>query len=119
MEASENFFQIFRSLVQQLPSLLAMLGCIVAAIVLWKRQPKVSLTVIIAMVFLVIHVFVFAVVYAVLPYLVMRSTGGYERIQTVYNLISFLYNSSLAVGLGALLIAVFMRRTDTVTTGGS
>jgi hypothetical protein len=111
MEASGKLIQILRTLFQQLPSLLAMLGCIVAAIVLWKRHPKVSLTVIIGMALLVVHAFVFVVVYAVVPGFVIRSSG-YAHLEAVYNLISFFYNSSLAVGLGVLLAAIFMQRSE-------
>jgi hypothetical protein len=110
MDSSANFFQILRSLVEQIPSILAMLGCTVAAIVSWKRHSRVSLTVIIAMVLLLIHAFVFPFVHALVPVMVMRSTGSFERVQTVRSVISFLYNSTLAVGLGVLLVAVFMQR---------
>ena len=94
--------------------MLAMLGCIVAAIIFWKRHPRVSLTVIIGMALMLIHVFVFAITYAVLPNMLRQSTGSYARLQTVYNVISFFSQSSLAVALGILLVAVFMQRNKTV-----
>jgi glucan phosphoethanolaminetransferase (alkaline phosphatase superfamily) len=109
MEASNTLFQVFRSLVQQLPSLLTMLGCMVVAIVLWKRHPRISLTVIISMVLLIVHAFVFAIVYVVVPTMVLRSSGS-AQMQSVYTVISLFFNLGLAVALGVLLAAVFMQR---------
>lgn len=109
MENSTKFLDILRDLGLQLPSLLTMVGCILAAILRWRRHPKVSMAVVAGMGLMLVHAFVFAFVYAFVPDLFLRP-GNYGMFRTVINVISFLYNSSLAIAFGILLWAVFMKR---------
>ncbi len=94
----------------QLPSLLAMLACIVAAIIRRKRHPKVSLTLVIGLGVLFLHTFAFAFIFAFVPDL-FAGPGNYTALRTVVNIISFIYNSSLAIAFGIMLAAVFMQRS--------
>lgn len=109
MENSTKFLDILRDLGLQLPSLLTMLACIIAAIVRWRRHPRVSLALVTGLGLMLLHAFIFALVYAFVPELFARP-GNYGLMRTVVNVISFLYNSSLAIAFGILLWAVFMKR---------
>jgi uncharacterized BrkB/YihY/UPF0761 family membrane protein len=110
MENSNRFLDVLWSLVLQLPSLLTMLACIMAAIIRWRRHPKVSLALATGLGLLILHAFIFALVYAFVPELFARP-GNYGMMRTVVNVITFLYNSSLAIAFGILLLAVFMKRS--------
>jgi len=109
METSTRLFDVLRTVLVQLPSLLAIVGCIIAALMRWKRHPGVSLTVIIALALLALHTLIFALVYAFVPDYVSRA-WGYASMQTVLTVISFIYNSLVAIALAVLLTAVFMKR---------
>jgi uncharacterized BrkB/YihY/UPF0761 family membrane protein len=109
MDSSNRFFEALWGIAVQLPSLLTMLACIVVAVIRWKRHPKVSVTLVIGLVLLVLHTFVFAFVYAYVPD-VLAGPGNYAAMRTIITVISFIYNSSLAIAIGILLAAVFMQR---------
>lgn len=94
----------------QLPSLLAIIACIIAALVRWKRHPKVSLTVVIALTLMALHTLIFAFVYAFVPDYVARAWGS-GSMQRVITLISFINNSLLAIAMAVLLAGVFMNRS--------
>src|SRR6476620_11033654 len=109
MENSSRFLDVLWSIVLQLPSLLTMLACILAAILRWRRHPKVSLAVVTGLGLMILHAVTFAFVYAFVPEIFTRP-GNYSMMRTVINVISFVYNSSLAIAFGILLFAVFMKR---------
>jgi uncharacterized BrkB/YihY/UPF0761 family membrane protein len=110
MENSNKFLDVLWSLVLQLPSLLTMLACILAAILRWKRHPKVSLAVVVGLGLMILNAFIFAFVFVYVPELFARP-GNYGMMRAVSNVISFFYNSSLAIAFGILLLAVFMKRS--------
>jgi chromate transport protein ChrA len=110
MNSSSKLIEILQDLLLQLPSLLTMLGCIVAAIIRRQRHPKISLTVIISLVLLILITFVFAFVYAFVPDM-FRRPGNVSATQIVIIVISFIYNSLWAIALAILLSAIFMQRT--------
>ena len=109
METSTRLFEVLRNVLVQLPSLLVIVACIIAALVRWKRHPKVSLTVVIALALLALHTLVFAFVYALVPDYVAKA-WGYGSMQRVITVISFIYNSLLAIAMAVLLAGVFMKR---------
>lgn len=110
---SFRLFELLRALLEQLPSLLILLACIVLAFMRWKRHPKVSLTLIIGLALLLLHGIAFAVVYNVVPGWFIRSASS-ENIQTViqrvYLVLGLISNSLAAVCFAVLLVAVFMQR---------
>lgn len=114
MENPTKFMDALWSLGLQLPSLLTMLACIVAAVVRWKRHPKVSLAVVAGLGLMIVHAFTFAFVFAFVPEL-FAQPGNYNLMRTVITVISFIYNSSLAIAFGILLVAVFMKRSETAS----
>jgi hypothetical protein len=113
-----NLYYVVRDLLLQLPSLLTMAGCIVFALVRWKKFPRVSLAIVASLGFLIVHVVVFAFVFPILPEWLTPSTDIRTR-QMVINILAFIYNSSLAIGLAILLVAVFMQRPARASSGGS
>ena len=98
-----------RNVLLQLPSLLTMCGCIVYAIIRRRQHPQVSLVVIAGLGLLLVAALVFAFVFAFVPDWFVASENFKTR-QTFVSVLSFIYNCSLAIGLGILLMAVFMRR---------
>lgn len=110
MENSNKFLDVLWSLVLQLPSLLTMLACILAAILRRKRHPKVSLAVVVALSLMIVHAFIFAFVFAYVPELFARP-GDYGMMRAVITILSFIYSSSLAIAFGILFLAVFMKRS--------
>ncbi len=106
--------QYFWSLIEQLPSLLTMLGCVVFALIRWKRHPKVSLMVVLGLGLLFLHAIVFMFVYDLVPPLFIKP-GYYENSATirrnVFFVLGLISNTVAAVSYGVLLAAVFMQRT--------
>lgn len=112
---STQLFNLFQSYLEQLPSFLALIAGIVFAMTRWKYHPKVSMVVVIALVFLLLHMIVFTILYNVVPRWVVRSSGSYQDFRTVidrvYLILGLLSNGAAAIGFGVLLAAIFMRRT--------
>lgn len=110
METSDQLWQLLRSLLQQLPSMLTILGCIVFAVSRYRRHPSVSLFTILALIFLLLHAIVFAAVYVWAPNLLIGSGAGTSSFRRTMLILGLIYNSTLALGFGLLLVAIFMRR---------
>jgi hypothetical protein len=104
----------FWNLVEQLPSLLVMLGCLVFAFVRWKRYPKVSLMVVLGLCLLLLHVIVFLFVYDLVPPIFIKPenylTNATIR-RNVYLVLGLISNTVAAISFGVLLVAIFMQRT--------
>ena len=105
--------QYFWTLVEQLPSLLTMLGCMVFAFMRRERHPKVSLVVIVGLGLLFLHVIFFMFVYDLVPPLFFK-TENYENTETlrrnVYLVLGLISNTTAVVCYGLLLAGIFMQR---------
>jgi hypothetical protein len=115
MEFSQKLSEMFWTLFEQLPSLLTIAGCTIVAAVRWKRHPKVSLLVLVALLLIIIHAFVFAAVYAWVPDLILK--GNYQNLEAsrnVYLALGVLYHASLAVPFAILLVGIFGNRNEDV-----
>jgi hypothetical protein len=118
MPTSDRLFYLFTNFLQQLPSLLALLGCLIFAITRWKRHPKVAMVVTIGLGLLLVHTIVFLFVYNFVPDWFFRSatfagTDFEEReklIRNVYLVLGWISNSAAAVAFAVLLAGIFMRR---------
>ena len=99
---------MFRGILEQLPSLLTMLVCLLLAAFRWKRHPKVSLVLIVSLILLIVHTLSFLAIYYWAPEAVMQS--GWISMQTMLTALGFIYNAALAVPFALLLIAIFMQR---------
>lgn len=104
-----DLYYFARNLLLQLPSLLTMCGCIVFAIVRRRRYPQVWVAVAASLGLLFAHALVFAFVFAFVPDWLVTSEN-YKARQTLVSVLSFIFNSSLAIALAVLLMAIFMRR---------
>jgi hypothetical protein len=110
---SERFMALVKYSLEQLPSFLAFVGCIVFAITRWKRYPKIALIVTIALTYLLLHQITFSLVYFFVPSYFIRNAPS-ETIQTVirnvYLVIGLISNTVLAIGIIIFLAGIFMRR---------
>jgi|SRR5882724_215142 len=110
--------QYFWAIVWHLPSLLAMAGGIVFALTRWKRKPKVSMLVVLGLGLMLVHVFVFLIVYQLVPPIFLRGISATttefetaERIQrNLFLTLGLISNTLLVVPFALLLAAVFMGR---------
>jgi hypothetical protein len=108
METSNQVYQAVVEILMQLPSILTMLGCSIVALIRWKRHPKVSLMIVIILPLMILHLVVFAAVFAI-----VRSMVGYEdlrMIQTYQTFVSVAYNVTLAILTAILLTTIFVQR---------
>jgi hypothetical protein len=114
---SDRLFYLFINFVQQLPSLLALLACIVFAITRWKRHPKVAMVVTIGLGLLLLHAIVFLFVYNFVPRWFIDYSRDYREIETtirtVYLVLGWISNSAAAVAFAVLLAGIFMGRKPT------
>jgi len=106
--------QYFWALVEQLPSLLTLVGCIIFALTRWKRLPKVSLIVAAGLGLLIIHALAFLIIYDVVPPLFINSADSFQNTEpmrrTISLVLGILYNTGHVVAFLLLLVAVFMQR---------
>ena len=119
--------QYFWAIVWHLPSLLAMAGGIVFALTRWKNKPKVSMMVVLGLGLMIVHVFVFLIVYDLVPPIFLRGISATttefetaERIRrNLFLTLGLISNVLLAVPFALLLAAVFMgrKRSDKVAQG--
>jgi hypothetical protein len=119
--------QYFWAIAEQLPSLLAMVGGIVFALTRWKSKPKVSMMVVLGLGLMLAHVFVFLIVYDLVPPIFLRGISATttefetaERIRrNLFLTLGLISNALLAVPFALLLAAVFMgrKRSDKVAQG--
>ena len=111
MESSIEIWQFLRSLAQQLPSMLTLLACLIFCLVRAKRHPRVSLIAAFSLVYLLIHGILFAGVYTWVPTWFMGERSPSEM-PTLMMSLRLIYNTTLALGFGLLLTAIFMRRAS-------
>lgn len=104
-----DLYLLLHDVLTELPSLLVMLVCMVVAIVRWKRHPRVSLIVILALMFLTLLTLVSVPVYLWLPRLFV-DPGNHVTTSRVYAVVNIIYNVLFTLGLGVLLLAVFIQR---------
>jgi len=111
-----KFNQYFWAFAEQLPSLLAMLGCLVFALTRWKKYPKVAMMVALGLGLLIIHLIIFVFVYDLVPPLFLKDTTSqnYEEItrirRIVFLVVGLIYNTTAIVGYGILVAGIFMQR---------
>lgn len=118
MPTSDRLFYLFTNFLQQLPSLLALLACIIFAITRWKRFPKVAMVVTIGLGLLLVHSIVFLFVYNFVPDWFFRSAtlsgSDFEErqklIRNVYLVLGWISNTAAAVAFAVLLAGIFMAR---------
>jgi hypothetical protein len=112
MDNSQKFYDLFWAILEQLPSLITIVGCLIFAAIRWKRSPRVSLVVVISLVLLLLHGPIFAAIYQWVPDLFIdRNTfRGPSYSSVVMLVIGFVYHTALAIPFVLLFVAIFMRR---------
>ena len=112
MDNLQKFYDLFWGLLEQLPSLITILACLIFAATRWKRYPKVTPLVVVSLVLLLLHGPIFAAVYNWVPDLLVSSTtSSSTRISSnVMVILSLIYHTALAIPFTLLLVSIFMRR---------
>lgn len=116
MSGSEILMAVLKDLAIQIPSIIAIILCSIFAVVRWQRHPRVSLIVLIGLLLLLIHEFAFAIVYASVPDLIIKSANDLNRAtitRNVYIALAVIYNCLEVVPFVLFLIAIFMGRRKT------
>ena len=89
------------------------------AIAYWKRHPRVSLVVLIALALMFVHVFAFALIYLWVPDWFIKSAGP-DNLESVtrnlYLVLGLLSNTVVAVAMALLLAGIFMQRKPRLKT---
>jgi hypothetical protein len=110
MESEAAISQILRELAQQLPSLITALVCIAVLLTRWKRHQKVSLLAVLGLSFLLLHAFVFTLIYVWVPAMLIKSTYNADDIRSVYLVLGLIFNFARVIAFAPLLAAVFIGR---------
>lgn len=118
MEVVSNILEVLRSLLPQLPSVLTIIVCAVAATIRWKRHPKVSLTVIISLGLLLAITFVYPFIFTFVLRWLRKPEDDFKSLQKIITVIWFFYNSAWGMALAVLLAAIFMQRKDSTAPAG-
>jgi len=112
MDNLQKFYDLLWGLLEQLPSLITILACLIFVATRWKRYPKVAPLVLVSLVLLFLHGPIFAAVYNWVPDLLIDRNSNANRISsTVMVVLSLIYHTALAIPFTLLLVSIFMRRT--------
>ena len=103
--------ELLKSFLQQLPSLLTFLVCIIFVIARWKRFPRVSMMVLLALIADLFHQILFTFVYNWVPDWLI-GTGPYNAVHSrnVFLVLGLITNTVTAVVMVLYLFAVFTNR---------
>lgn len=113
MDSAQKLQQLFWPLLVQLPSLIAMVGCMVFVLTRWKRYPKVSLLTLIGLVLIFFSVLLFTMIFVWVPGLLITgnsSLSGPGSVTTVFTVLGLISNTALAIAFVPLLAAIFVQR---------
>ena len=113
MDNLQKFYDLLWGLLEQLPSLITILACLIFAATRRKRYPRVAPLVMVSLVLLLLHGPVFAAVYNWVPDLLIDRTSGANAgpSSTVMLVLSLIYHTALAVPFTLLLVSIFMQRS--------
>src|SRR6266576_3015708 len=109
MNNSAKLYDLFWTILQQLPSLITILGCLIFTAVRWKRAPRVAMIVAISLVLLLFHGPLFAVIYEWVPDLFTdrSTTAGPSYARPLFLGLGLIYHAALAIPFVLLLIGIF------------
>jgi len=113
MQNAQKFEQLLWSLAGQLPSLVALAGCIVFVATRWKRYPKVSLLTLIGLLVIFVADFFFGVIFVWAPDLLINGGSGLSggaNVTTVFMVLGLISNTVFAIAFIFLLAAIFTQR---------
>ena len=103
--------ELLKSFLQQIPSLLTFLGCMIFVIARWKRYPRVSMIVLIALLADLLSQILFTFIYNWVPDWLIGA-GPYNAVhaRNVFFVLGLIANSVTAVVIGLYLAAIFSNR---------
>lgn len=113
METSHKIYDLLVTVAELLPSLITLIGCMIFALVRWKRHPQVSLMIIISLGLLFLHGLFFAVIYNWVPDWFIKPAdyaNTQSVIENVYLVLGLMYHAALALPFALLLAGIFMQR---------
>lgn len=114
---SDRLFYLFVYFLEQLPSLLTLVACLIFAITRWKRHGKVAMVVTVGLALLLVHAIVFTCVYNFVPRYFIDYSRDYREIETtirnVYLVLGWISNTAAVVAFAVLLTGIFLRRKPT------
>jgi hypothetical protein len=118
MSSYQKFYDFTWALLEQLPSLITILACLIFTVIRRKRYPQVAMLVLLGLVLLLLHGPIFAAVYNWVPDLLIdRSRNNSDGItSSVMITLGLLYHAALAIPFALLLAAIFTRRQPTETS---
>jgi hypothetical protein len=113
MDSFPKLHVLVLALLEQLPSILVLLSCMIFAVIRWSRHPRVSLFVLLSLGLMILHGILYAVVFNWIPDWFIHSAdpANTERVaRNVYLVLNLVSNGSLAIALTVLLVAIFTQR---------
>ena len=100
----DMIFYALRQLGTELPLILVLIGCIVAASILWQRAPSSSLYVILACVFTLMLLFMYPFSWAIVL------ANGYQKIPGINTAFSVCWSVARGIATVVFVIAVYSGR---------
>src|SRR6266849_6037106 len=98
MDNLQKFYDLLWGLLEQLPSLITILACLIFVATRWKRYPKEAPLVLVSLVLLLLHRPTFAAVYTWVPDLLIDRTNSAIRISsTIMVVLPLIYHTALAL----------------------
>ena len=113
MDSSQKLHELLLAFLEQVPSMLVLLTCMIFAVIRWKRHPRVSLMVLLSLGWMLVHGILYNVIYNWLPDWLIQSADSQnsERVaQNVYLVLGLVSNGALAIAFAVLLVAIFSQR---------
>jgi len=107
---NSDLYELARSFGPQLPSLLTLLICLVVAFARWKRHPRVSLVLAIAIFLFILHMMLF--VFADIWLSRWLIVPGHITSDNFYSIERWLASITVAIIYAIFLTAVFMQRKN-------
>ena len=103
--------QFFWILLEQLPSLITVLGCIVFVLTRRKKYPKVALLALISLVLIFVDGPFFTAIFLWVPDLFLnRDSLTAQTIHTFYLVLGSIVYTAFAISFAPLLAAIFIQR---------
>jgi len=102
--------ELLKSFLEQLPSFLTFAACIVFVIARWKRYPRVSLLLLIALIADLLHQIFFTILYNWVPDWLLGSNYDSTNIRNVYTVLGLITNTVTVAVIVLYLLAILAKR---------
>jgi|ERR1044071_9385315 hypothetical protein len=102
--------ELLKAFLQQLPSFVTFVACIVFVIARWKRYPRVSLILLIALIADLTTQVAFTFIYSWVPDWFLGTNYDYIAARNVFTVVGLIANTVTVLVVAFYLIAIFTRR---------